>query len=227
VAHLQLSADHRTETGNGPARRLRRRGLVPGVVYQPGSPSIAFSLPDRELRRVLLGDGGRTSVIDLRVGESAARPVIFKDWQLDPVRGGILHIDFQEVDLAETIEMQVQVVLEGNPVGVREDGGVLDHALREVTVKALPDAMPDAIPHDVSELGIGAAITVADLRAPEGSEITTEPEHVVASVLTPTVEPEPEEEEEVEELEGVEGEEPGEAAPEDAGEDAGQPGGDE
>jgi large subunit ribosomal protein L25 len=223
MAHLQLSADERTETGNGPARRLRRQGLVPGVVYQPGSPSITFALPDRELRRVLLGDGGRTSVIDLRVGGARAKPVIFKDWQVDPVRGRILHVDFQEVDLTETIEMHVQVVLEGNPVGVREDGGVLDQALREVTVKALPDAMPDAIPHDVSDLAIGDAITVADLAAPEGSDITTEPEQVVASVLTPTVEPEVEAEPE----EAAEGEAAEEAAPEDAGEDAGQPGEDE
>lgn len=197
MAHLQLSADERAETGGGPSRRLRRQGQVPGVVYQPGGPSIAFALSDRELRRTLLGGGGRTSVIDLRIGAAPPRPVIFKEWQVNPVRGDIVHVDFQEVDLTEMFEAHVAIVLEGTPAGVRE-GGVLDHSLREVTVRALPDALPDQILHDVSEMDVGDAITVGDLVSPEGSEIVTDPEQVVASVLYPTVEPEPEEAEVVE-----------------------------
>jgi large subunit ribosomal protein L25 len=192
MAHLQLAADARTETGGGPSRRLRREGQVPGVVYQSGGPSIAFTLSDRELRRALLGDGGRTSVIDLRIGGAPARPVIFKEWQVNPVRGDILHVDFQEVDLTETFEAHVAIVLEGTPAGVRE-GGVLDHSLREVTVRALPDSLPDQIVHDVSDMNVGDAITVADLVAPAGSEIVTDPDQAVASVLYPTLEPEPEE----------------------------------
>ena len=148
MAHVALTAQKRTEFGNGPTRRLRRRGLVPGVVYQPGSPSMAFTLSERELRRAIAE--GRTGVIDLTVEGDHSRPVLLKDWQLDPVRGDVLHVDFQEVDLTQEVEAPVQIVLVGSSVGVR-DGGVLDQTLREVLVRALPDALPDHLELDVSE----------------------------------------------------------------------------
>ena len=116
MAHVALTAQKRTEFGNGPTRRLRRRGLVPGVVYQPGSPSMAFTLSERELRRAIAE--GRTGVIDLTVEGDHARPVLLKDWQLDPVRGDVLHVDFQEVDLTQEVEAPVQIVLVGSSVGV-------------------------------------------------------------------------------------------------------------
>jgi large subunit ribosomal protein L25 len=211
MPHLQLSADERTATGGGPSRRLRKAGRVPGVVYQSGRASLPFSLPDRELRRTLLGEGGRTSVIDLRIGGAPARSVIFKEWQLHPVRGDILHVDFQEVDLTEAFETSVAIHLEGTPVGVREGGGVLDQNLREVTVSALPDALPDQVAHDVTGLDVGDSITVGDLVAPEGSTIVSDPELVVASVLYPTV---------VEEAEGEEAAEDEDRQPEVVGEHA-------
>ena len=189
MAHVALTAQKRTEFGNGPTRRLRRQGLVPGVVYQPGSPSTAFSLSERELRRAIAE--GRTGVIDLTVEGDRSRPVLLKDWQLHPVRGDVLHVDFQEVDLMQEVEAPVAVVLVGSSVGVR-DGGVLDQTLREVQVRALPDALPDHLELDVSELAVGDSISVEGLSAPGGVEIVTEPEIVVASVLAPTVEEEPE-----------------------------------
>jgi large subunit ribosomal protein L25 len=205
MAHVALTALQRTEFGNGPARRLRRQGLVPGVVYQPGRPSLALSLPDRDLRKAL--QEGRTGVIDLVIGDDAPRPVLVKDWQLDAIRGDVMHVDFQEVDLTQEIEAPVPVTVVGNSVGVR-DGGVLDQPLREVVVSALPDALPDHLAADVTELAIGDSMTVADLSAPEGVVIVTDPETVVASVVAPSavVVEEPEELEE-----GVEGVEP--AAP--------------
>lgn len=205
MAHVALTAHTRTEFGNGPTRRLRRRGLVPGVVYQPGSASLPFALDERELRRAL-GEG-RTSVIDLTVEGDHARPVLLKDVQADPVRGAVLHVDFQEVDLTQEVEAPVQVALVGSSVGVR-DGGVLDQPLREVVVRALPDSLPDQLELDVSELSVGDSITVAGIAAPEGVEIVTDPETVVASVIAPTVVVE--EEEEAVEGELEEGEAPAE-----------------
>jgi len=201
MAHVALTALQRTEFGNGPARRLRRQGLVPGVVYQPGSPSLALSLPDRDLRKAL--QEGRTGVIDLAIGDEPARPVLVKDWQLDAVRGDVMHVDFQEVDLTQEIEAPVPVTVVGSSIGVR-DGGVLDQPLREVVVSALPDALPDHLDADVTELAIGDSLTVADLVAPEGVVIVTDPETVVASVVAPSavVVEEPEEAEEA--VEGVE-----------------------
>ncbi|HVH01332.1 MAG TPA: 50S ribosomal protein L25 [Miltoncostaeaceae bacterium] len=210
MAHVALTAQKRTEFGNGPTRRLRRGGHVPGVVYQPGSPSLAFSLPERELRRAIAE--GRTGVIDLSVEGEGTRPVLLKDWQLDPVRGDVLHVDFQEVDLTQEVEAPVQIVLVGSSVGVR-DGGVLDQTQRELVVRALPEALPDHLDLDVSELAVGDSITVEGIAAPQGVVIVTDPETVVASVIAPTVEPEeePEELEEGEEGEAAEeGEAPGE-----------------
>jgi large subunit ribosomal protein L25 len=210
MGHISLNAQERSEFGDGPARRLRRQGLVPGVVYQPGGPSLALSLPDRDLRRALAE--GRTAVIDLTIGGSAARPVLLKDWYLHPVRGNVLHVDFQEVDLTVEVEAPVSVVLVGVPAGVKE-GGVLDQTLREIVVRALPDTLPDHLEIDVSELDIGGSTSVADITAPGGVTIITEPEIVVASVVAPSVEVvvEPEEDEEL-----AEGEEPVEGEDDDS-----------
>jgi large subunit ribosomal protein L25 len=211
MGHISLNAQERTEFGDGPARRLRRKGLVPGVVYQPGSPSLALSLPDRELRRALAE--GRTAVIDLTIDGSGARPVLLKDWDLHPVRGNVLHVDFQEVDLTVEVEAPVSVVLVGVPAGVKE-GGVLDQTLREIVVRALPDTLPDHLEIDVSEMDIGSSTSVADITAPPGVTIVTEPEIVVASVVAPSVEEVEEPEEGEEEL--VEGEEPVEGEDDDS-----------
>jgi large subunit ribosomal protein L25 len=113
--------------------------------------------------------------------------VIFKEWQVHPVRGDIVHVDFQEVDLTEAFETSVAIHLEGTPIGVREGGGVLDQGLREVSVSALPDSLPDQVAYDVSAMEVGDSITVGDLVAPEGSTIVSDPDLVVASVLYPTV----------------------------------------
>jgi large subunit ribosomal protein L25 len=190
MAHVILSAQQRTELGNGPTRRLRREGFVPGIVYQAGGPSLPLAVGTRELRRAL-ADGGRTGVIDLQITDDRSRPVLLKDWQLDPVRGELTHVDFQEVDLTQEVQTQVALMLVGNPIGVR-DGGVLDQTLREVEVSALPDALPESIDFDVAALEIGAAVTVADLTAPEGVEIISDGDLVVASVVPPTVEEEAE-----------------------------------
>lgn len=211
MAHVSLTANERTEFGNGPARRLRKSGFVPGVVYQPGRPSLALSLSDRDLRRAIAE--GRTGVIDLAVGDAPARPVLLKDWQLHPVRLDVMHVDFVEVDLTQEIEAPVAITLQGDAIGVRE-GGILDQPLREVVVSALPDSLPDHIELDVSGLQIGDSVTVGDLSAPAGVAIVTDPETVVASVVPPTVEAAPEPDEEAE---GEEGAAPAAAADEGEG----------
>ena len=187
MAHVSLTAQTRTEFGNGPTRRLRRQGLVPGIVYQSGGDSLPLALPGHDLKRTLVE--GRTAVIDLVVGDARPQPVLVKDWQLHPVRGDVLHVDFQQVDLKVEIEASIPISLVGSSVGVR-DGGVLDQPLREVVVSALPDSLPDHIEVDVSELQVGDSLTVADIQVPQGVTITSEPETVVASVLAPTVEAE-------------------------------------
>lgn len=183
MAHVALHAHTRTEFGNGPTRRLRQQGLVPGVVYQSGGPSLTLSLPGHDLRKAL--NEGRTGVIDLVIGDEPARPVLVKDWQLHPVHLGVLHVDFQQVDLTQVVEAPVQIVLVGTAAGVRE-GGVLDQPMREVVVSALPDSLPDHIEVDVSALAIGHSMTVADLVTQEGVTIVSDPDTVIASVVAPS-----------------------------------------
>jgi large subunit ribosomal protein L25 len=145
---------------------------------------------------------GRTGVIDLRIGDGEARPVLLKDWQLHPVRLDVMHVDFVQVDLTQEIEAPVAITLVGDAVGVRE-GGVMDQTLREVVVSALPDSLPDHIELDVVALQIGESVTVADLAAPAGVTIVTDPETLVASIVAPTVEAAPTDEEEGEGAEGA------------------------
>jgi large subunit ribosomal protein L25 len=183
MAHVALHANTRTEFGNGPTRRLRQQGMVPGIVYQAGGPSLALSLPGHDLRKAL--NEGRTGVIDLVIGDSPPRPVLVKDWQLHPVHLGVLHVDFQQVDLTQVVEAPVQITLVGSAVGVRE-GGVLDQPLREVVVSALPDSLPDHIEIDVTDLPLGHSITVGEIVTEEGVTVVTDPETVVASVVAPS-----------------------------------------
>ncbi len=207
MAHIKLDAEERTQLGSSATRRLRREGKVPGVLYQKGETGISFALPERALREVFHGE--RNTVIDLTIGGGAPRPALLKDFQVHPVRDQVLHVDLQQVDLTEAVEAPVAVVLVGTALGVRE-GGVLDQPVRSVTVRALPDALPESIEHDVTDLETGSTILVGDLAAPEGVEIVDDPGGLIASVTLPSAVVEPEEEEAA--LEGEEGVAPGEGS---------------
>jgi large subunit ribosomal protein L25 len=217
----KLVVAQRERLGSAESRRLRKEGLIPGVLYGGGEP-VAISVEERELRRALTGAGGLHSILDVELdGKGETHASILKEYQVDPVRGGVTHVDLHEVRLDKPIQASVSVDLLGgeDAPGVRE-GGVLSQPLREVTVEALPLEMPEHIDLDVSGMDIGATLRISDLTAPEGTTLLDDPEMVVATVTAPTkvVEPEPTEEElaamEAEGEEGVEGEEgaEGEAA---------------
>jgi large subunit ribosomal protein L25 len=201
-----LAVDVRDERGSRATRRLRRAGLVPGVLYgATHDETVSFKVRDRELRRILV-DG--SALIDVEIGGEKSVPALLKDRQLHPVRDEVMHVDFLEVDLSEKIRAPVAIELEGgeDAPGVKE-GGVLDHATREVEIEALPTDIPEQIVVDVSALEIGSTLTLADVTAPEGVTFVHEPldELVVASVVLPTKVEEPEIEAETE-LVGEDGE---------------------
>jgi large subunit ribosomal protein L25 len=213
----KLVVTQRERRGSAESRRLRKEGLVPGVLYGNGEP-VAISIAERELRRALTGASGLHSILDVEIdGKGETHASILKEYQVDPVRGGVTHVDLQEVRLDRTIEASVSVQLLGgdDAPGVRE-GGVLSQPLREVTVEALPLEVPEHLDLDVSGMDIGGTLRISDLIAPEGVTLLDDPEMVVATVTAPTkvVEPEPTEEElaaleaeaEGEEGEGAEGE---------------------
>jgi large subunit ribosomal protein L25 len=216
-----LSVDVRDERGSRANRRLRRTGLVPGVLYgATHDEPVSFKVRDLELRRILV-DGA--ALIDVQIGGEKSVPAILKDRQLHPVRDEVVHIDFLEVDLKEKIHASVSLELEGgdDAPGVKE-GGILDHATREVEIEALPTDIPEQIVVDVSALDIGSTLTLADVTAPEGVTFVHEPldELVVASVVLPTKVEEPEIEAETEVV-GEEGAADGDAAEGDSGDSDG------
>jgi large subunit ribosomal protein L25 len=215
----KLVVANRDRLGSAESRRLRKEGLIPGVLYGTGEP-VAISIEERELRRALTGKGGLHAILDVEIdGKSSSQASILKEYQVDPVRGGITHVDLQEVRLDQAITASVMVLLLGgeDAPGVRE-GGVLSQPLREVNVEALPLEVPEHIDLDVSEMDIGGTIRIGELTAPDGVTILGEPEMVVATITAPTKEvvPEPTEEElaalEAEAAEGEEGEEGEEGA---------------
>jgi large subunit ribosomal protein L25 len=219
---VRLEVRERDSRGTRDSRRLRREGLVPGVLYGRGKPPHAICVGERELRRALTGPAGLHAILDVVLdGQKNARASILKDYQQHPLHGRIVHVDFQEVRLDQPIHAQVVVQLVGEPVGVTE-GGVLSQVQREINVEALPMDVPDHLDLDVSRMSIGDTLRLADLPVREGVTYLDDPEEtVLATVTMPTrvVEPEPEEEE------GVEGEVPeGEEAPEGAAEAPSEPG---
>jgi large subunit ribosomal protein L25 len=210
-----LTADERSERGSRAARRLRRDGLVPGVVYGgTDGDCTSFKVDSRALRQVLV-DG--SALIDLDVA-GRTRPVIVKDQQLHPVRGEVLHIDLLEVRLDEKIQTTVAVHIENieEAPGIKE-GGVLEQVTHQLNIEALPTAIPEFVPVDASGMEIAATMTLSEIAVPEGVTFLDDPEEtVIATVVVPTEVEEPEIEEETELVgEGVEGEEvpEGEEAP--------------
>jgi large subunit ribosomal protein L25 len=208
---IKLTATHRDTLGSPESRRLRKRGLVPGVLYGHDQP-IAIAVEERELRRALTSSAGLHAILDVQVdGKGTSHASILKDYQVDKIRGHVTHVDLQEVRLDQPIHATVTVHLVGgeDAPGVRE-GGVLSQPLRELNVEALPLEVPEHIDVDVSQLEMNGTLRVADVVVPDGATLLDDAETVVATVTAPTREVAPEETLEGDEAAALEGETPGE-----------------
>jgi large subunit ribosomal protein L25 len=221
---VKLMVQNRAILGSAESRRLRRHGLIPGVLYGKDAP-VAISIAERELRTALTGAGGMNAVLDVVVEGGNAHASVLKEYQLDRVRGYVTHVDLQEVRLDQTIHATVPLHITGESVGAKE-GGVLTQALTELTVEALPMDVPASLDFDVSGIHLGESAHLSQVALPEGVKLLDDGDTVFVSVTLPTREVEPEPEEAPEGEEGVEGEaaegeEPtaeGEAAEDAAGE---------
>jgi large subunit ribosomal protein L25 len=205
---FRLEVKERQRLGSPESRRLRRQGLIPGVLYGKTSTK-AFAVDERQLRSALTGSSGLHAVLDVVIeGQATPHSSILKEYQRDPIRGHIRHIDLQEVRLDVAIQATVNVHLHGaeDAPGIKE-GGVLSQPASTITVEALPLEVPESIEADVSGMEIGDTLRLEDLPRLEGVTFVDDPhETVIANVSAPIVEVEPE----PEEIEGEEGE-PGEA----------------
>jgi large subunit ribosomal protein L25 len=190
----KLSVTRRERLGSRETRRLRKQGVVPGVLYGRAEP-IAIAVEARELRRALTGKAGLHSILDVEIdGAGDSHASILKEFQLDKVRGGVTHVDLQEVRLDRPIHASVAVQLVGgeDAPGVRE-GGVLSQPLRELNVEALPLEVPEHLELDVSHMAMGETLRLADIVVPDGVTLLDDLETVAATITAPTREEEPEE----------------------------------
>ena len=168
------------------ARASRAAGKVPGVLYGRGADPVAFEVEIPALREALSGEAGRHAVLKLQVpGRKGDTHAVLKDYQLDPVRDRVIHIDLLEISMSEKIVSTVSVRLDGEAQGVK-DGGVLEQASHELEVEALPADLPPEIVVDVSELVAGNAIRVSDITLPDGVVFKSDPDTVVAAVIQAT-----------------------------------------
>src|SRR4051812_5239466 len=207
---IRLEVQEREQRGTRVSKRLRREGMIPGVLYGSGKQPHPICVPERELRRVLTGGHGLHAILDVVLaGQKTTHSSVLKDYQVDPIRGRIEHFDLQEVRLDQPIQSTVVVELVGESPGTKA-GGVLSQVAREVHVEALPLEVPDRLELDVSRMEIGDTLRLADLATREGVTFLDDPETVLATVTMPTRVEEPEEvleEGEEGELAGVAGEE--------------------
>ena len=190
----EVVAKVREQVGTGPSRAYRRASLIPAVLYGEGVKGTIHLLVDKAELDKLLSAHGLGSIVTVKLPGQGDYPTMVREIQYHPVRGQVIHADFQGISLTEKLRTVVPVVLQGTPQGVAE-GGTLQHQLRELEVECLPQDLPDHIIVEVADLGLTESLFVQDLSVPEQIMVISEETEVVATVLAPR--PEEEEEEEV------------------------------
>jgi len=187
---VKLLVQNRSILGSAEARRLRRRGLIPGVLYGHDTP-VAISIAERDLRTALTGEGGANAVLDVVVEGGKSHASVLKEYQLDSVRGIVTHVDLQEVRLDQPIHATVPLHIAGEAAGTKE-GGVLSQSITEINVEALPLEVPALVEFDVSAIHLGESAHLSQVALPEGVTLLDDGDTVFVSVTQPTREVEPE-----------------------------------
>jgi len=191
MERVNLTAVARSELGKNAVKKVRRAGLIPAVLYGRTRKPLALAIDRRALLGALRTEAGRNVLIDLRVtqnGEELSDTVMIAEIQHDHLKRDVMHVDLHQISLTEKIEARVRVLLTGVPEGVASSGGVLEQHLREVAVRCLPTQIPESITVSVEGLRIGGALHVRELPVPDGIEILSPPEEVIATVVVPRAE---------------------------------------
>ncbi len=191
---VKLSARPRTESGRNAVKQVRARGAVPAVIYGSGSEPSNLEVSRREIERLLSHSVGENILVELEIeegGKTTNRLSLIQEVQHHPLRGEVLHVDFHAVSMTEEIEAEIVIESFGEADGVKNFGGLLEQSMRAVTIKCLPQNLPEIIRVDVSALKIGDAVHVRDLPLPTGVEAVSDPDLTVFIVAEPTVVEEP------------------------------------
>jgi large subunit ribosomal protein L25 len=190
MARVSISAVKREEHGKGVARSLRREGMVPAVLYREGKAQ-SIKLSKKELAQLINSVAGEQVMVDLQFEDGDKKLALLKDYQVDPIRGELLHSDFFEVSLTEEVRITVHVTTMGEPIGVKRDAGILQYTLREIEIECLPDKIPGKIEVDISKLELGQSVHVRDLKFDDGIKVLSDPADVIVTVTAPVAEAAP------------------------------------
>lgn len=188
---FNVEAEAREIFGKNAARRLRYAGRIPAVVYGGGGPSIALTVDPKSIVRILRSEAGHNAIFTLQIPDKAPARVMLRDWQWEPTRGSLIHVDMVRIARDAKLRVRVPIRITGEPQGVKVQGGVLEFVLREVEVECLPDDIPEHITLDVTDLVIGRQLRVSDLPVSANVKVLAEPGRVVAHVAAPKAEAAP------------------------------------
>jgi len=210
VAQYTLRVSVRDNKGKEAAKRLRRNNQIPAIFYGPDTDPLMLVVDYPDLDGIIKQTAAENIILGLEIESEEgtdSKTVMLKELQVDPLKNTYLHADFYEVSMEREITVGIPIHLLNTPAGVIEEGGILQHVRREITITCLPDQMVEHLDVDVSGLAIGDSIHIRDIDLPEGLTTNQDENLTVAVVAAPTVIPEAEEIEEIEEIEGEEGEE--------------------
>jgi len=178
-----VEAQPRTERGKNETRRVRRGGRVPAVLYGAKKPSLTLSVDPKQITRILTSATGHNTIFDLQAGDERTKAMIV-DWQYEPIKGALLHIDLKRIAMDERLKVSVPIMLKGEAAGVKQQGGILEQVLREVELECLPADIPSHIEADVSELVFGKLLRVSDLPHISRIKFLTDPNQTVAHIIS-------------------------------------------
>ena len=179
-----LEAQPRTPGNKNAARRVRMGGKIPGVLYGAGKESLTVTLDPRQVTRILHSKTGHNTIFDLNLDGGERTKAMIVDWQYEPIKGSLLHIDLKRIAMDKALTVNVPIVLKGEAVGVKQQGGILEQLLREVEIECLPGDIPASIEADVSELVFGKVLRVSDLAHDDKIEFITDANQPVAHITT-------------------------------------------
>jgi len=181
---ITVSAEPRETRGKNEARRLRVKGFAPAVLYGANEPAVAVAVSPKEVNKILHSNTGHNTIFNLALEGGAEVPVMIVDWQRDPVKETLLHVDLKRIDLSKRIAVKVRVHMTGEAKGVKIQGGLLEAITREVEVECLPDEIPESFTVDVTELMIGNNLRASDIPLSGSMKLVSAPEQVLAHVVT-------------------------------------------
>jgi large subunit ribosomal protein L25 len=179
-----LEAETREPGTKNHARRVRREGKIPAVLYGAGKDAQPVSVDPRHVLRILRSDTGHNTIFDLAMGGGAPTKAMIVDWQYEPIKGHLLHIDLKRIAMDKVLRVRIPIVLQGVPVGVKSEGGILEQMLREVEIECLPGDIPGHIDVDVTELSFGKVLRVEDLPHNEKLKFLSDANQPVAHVTS-------------------------------------------